>query len=264
MAVSWFIAWTQTSSLAVYYFPPLWTGYILFLNGLGELLYRDSLIRRMGWSFLLLFVLSVPLWWFFEYLNASVQNWYYLFPEQWSKAEQIILKTVSFATIIPAVYSSSFLLRLFLKDRFQRWNVRISLNNVGVLSLGILTFILMYIYPEIFFPFVWIAPLLILDSLSDRFGFPSILGELREGKWSIVIAFTLGTLLTGFFWEMWNFYAFPKWFYTIPLFDFLKIFEMPIVGYGGYIPFGLFVFTFTSIAFALLGRLGVRIALPRF
>lgn len=38
-----------------------------------------SLLRRMRWSFLWLFVISVPMWWFFEYMNSIVQNWHYVF-----------------------------------------------------------------------------------------------------------------------------------------------------------------------------------------
>jgi hypothetical protein len=48
--------------------------------------------------------------------------------------------------------------------------------------------------------------------------------------------------MCGFFWEMWNFFSYPKWVYHIPFFDFLRVFEMPILGYGGYIPFALELF----------------------
>ena len=47
----------------------------------------------------------------------------------------------------------------------------------------------------------------------------------------------LAGIVCGFFWEMWNFFALPKWCYTIPFVNFAKIFEMPFLGYGGYIPF---------------------------
>jgi hypothetical protein len=38
---------------------------------------------------------------------------------------------------------------------------------------------------------------------------------------------------------MWNYYSFPKWTYHIPGLDFLRIFEMPLLGFGGYVPFAL-------------------------
>ncbi len=51
-----------------------------------------------------------------------------------------------------------------------------------------------------------------------------------------------GALVCGWFWEMWNYWAFPKWQYFIPYVDFAHIFEMPLLGYGGYLPFGLEVY----------------------
>jgi len=38
---------------------------------------------------------------------------------------------------------------------------------------------------------------------------------------------------------MWNYYSFPKWVYHTPGTGFLRVFEMPLLGYGGYVPFGL-------------------------
>ena len=51
-------------------------------------------------------------------------------------------------------------------------------------------------------------------------------------------------LLCGFFWEMWNYLAFPKWYYTIPFGQYAHIFEMPLLGYAGYLPFGLEIYAF--------------------
>ena len=58
---------------------------------------------------------------------------------------------------------------------------------------------------------------------------------------------------SGFFWEMWNFYSYPKWIYQIPFVDFLRVFEMPILGYGGYIPFALELFAMYHFVTGLLG-----------
>ncbi len=65
----------------------------------------------------------------------------------------------------------------------------------------------------------------------------------------------VATLFTGFWWEMWNYYALPQWIYTIPYVGFWKIFEMPLLGYLGYPLFGLIVFTYTALlSSVLLGR----------
>ncbi len=57
----------------------------------------------------------------------------------------------------------------------------------------------------------------------------------------------IGTLFTGFWWEMWNYYSLPKWYYTIPYVGFRKIFEMPLLGYLGYPFFGLVILSYISI-----------------
>jgi len=46
-------------------------------------------------------------------------------------------------------------------------------------------------------------------------------------------------LMCGFFWEFWNYWAITKWYYNVPYVGFFKIFEMPILGYLGYLPFAL-------------------------
>jgi hypothetical protein len=38
---------------------------------------------------------------------------------------------------------------------------------------------------------------------------------------------------------MWNFYSLAKWTYHVPFVQRFEIFEMPILGYAGYLPFGL-------------------------
>ena len=52
-------------------------------------------------------------------------------------------------------------------------------------------------------------------------------------------ALSLGALVCGLFWEMWNFYSAAKWVYTVPYVFRYLLFEMPLLGYGGYLPFGL-------------------------
>jgi hypothetical protein len=65
------------------------------------------------------------------------------------------------------------------------------------------------------------------------------LGHLGRGDWRLAAALALGALVCGFFWELWNFYSYPKWTYHTPGVDFLHVFEMPLLGFLGYPPFGL-------------------------
>jgi hypothetical protein len=38
---------------------------------------------------------------------------------------------------------------------------------------------------------------------------------------------------------MWNYFSLAKWEYSIPLVHRFEVFEMPLLGYAGYLPFGL-------------------------
>jgi hypothetical protein len=38
---------------------------------------------------------------------------------------------------------------------------------------------------------------------------------------------------------LWNWHSLAKWVYTVPGVERWHIFEMPLLGYAGYLPFGL-------------------------
>ncbi len=70
-----------------------------------------------------------------------------------------------------------------------------------------------------------------------------------------MVALGTGALVCGWFREMWNYWAFPKWQYTIPLVDFVRVFEMPLLGYSGYLPFGLEVYATYHFMSGLVPRI---------
>jgi len=76
-----------------------------------------------------------------------------------------------------------------------------------------------------------IAPLLLI-------GLPPGVGHMLRGDRGPVMILAAAALVCGPFWEFWNFRAMPKWIYPVPWLDRLKLFEMPLVGYLGYLPSG--------------------------
>jgi hypothetical protein len=46
-------------------------------------------------------------------------------------------------------------------------------------------------------------------------------------------------LVCGVLWEFWNYWALTKWTYTVPYPPDVKLFEMPVLGYLGFLPFAL-------------------------
>ncbi len=249
-SASWLLSWSDWGPLSEYAFFPLWIGYILIINGISDIVFEKSLIKRMGASFLLLFLISIPLWWFFEANNAIVQNWRYLFPHPISNMRYAIQASIDFSTVVPAVLSTSFLLFRILQSRIERRQISISISDTSLglaIVLGVFSFVLLPIFPHETFPLVWIAPILILEPLSFALGGPSLLREIQHGRYALPLSLMLATAFNGFWWEFWNYYSLPKWVYDIPYVGFWKIFEMPLLGYLGYPFFGLIVFSYTAI-----------------
>jgi hypothetical protein len=109
-------------------------------------------------------------------------------------------------------------------------------------SSGWLLLALLLIWPRFFFPAVWLAVFFILTPVNAWLRNRTLWNDTARGDWRPLVNLALGCLLCGFFWEMWNFFSYPKWVYHIPFFDFLHVFEMPLLGYGGYLPFALELF----------------------
>jgi hypothetical protein len=67
---------------------------------------------------------------------------------------------------------------------------------------------------------------------------PTPFDNLRKGDYRALVILAIAALVCGFFWEMWNFWSMPKWRYNVPFVNVFHVFEMPVVGFAGYLPFG--------------------------
>ena len=241
VAVCWPLNWTLPGVRTAYLFFPLWLGYVLVVDALVQLRTGSSTWVRSRKDFVLLFFISAPVWWLFELINLRTENWEYLGPELFDPL-QLPLSTISFTVVAPAVFETAELIGNFgLMDRFASGPRLPSTHAVfaGLFVVGLAMLSAMLAWPTLFYPFAWIALVFILEPINRWTGRPYFLKELREGDWRTVISLSVGALVCGFFWEMWNYYSFPKWIYHIPGLGFWRIFEMPLLGYGGYIPFAL-------------------------
>jgi hypothetical protein len=254
-AVCWYFAWSHSGVLSEYSFFPLWVGYILLVNGLSEVMAGTSLLRRMHWSFLWLFIVSSPMWWFFEYMNSIVQNWHYLFAHPISILHYEIQASIDFSTVVPAVLSTSTLIFQLLRRRSL--NTRVAIPGTALPVAFVSTFVLFWLlnlFPSETFPLVWIIPILFLEPLAYAWGVrASLVHQIERGNLALPLSLGIGALITGFWWECWNFYSLPKWIYTIPYVGFWKVFEMPILGYLGYPFFGLIVFSYAALVLNFIG-----------
>ena len=70
-------------------------------------------------------------------------------------------------------------------------------------------------------------------------GRPGLASEMAAGDWRRAAAWMTAAVICGFFWELWNWRSLAKWIYTVPGVERWHLFEMPALGYAGYVPFGL-------------------------
>ncbi len=245
--LTWVAAWTRFSwfeNFQPHTFTPLWLCYILVINAVCYRRTGGCLLTDRPRLFLLLFPTSAAFWWFFEYLNRFVQNWYYLGAE-YSAWTYFWLATLPFSTVLPAVLSTREMIRSapWLRRAFGRLQpIRIrhadrsagavlAVSAVGLAGIGL--------WSNYLYPLLWVSPLLIIVCLQTLMHERHLFSDMAEGDWHVAVASALAALQCGFFWEMWNFYSLAKWNYSIPFVHRFQLFEMPILGYAGYLPFGL-------------------------
>ena len=242
VAVCWPLNWTLPGVPTAYLFFPLWLGYVLVVDALVFARTGTSLWTRSRRAFVMLFLASVPAWWLFEAINSRTRNWEYLGAASFTDLEYYILCTISFSTVMPAVFETAELVGSFRWLQRMADGARIRPTapmNAGLLLSGLTMLALTLVWPKSFYPFVWTSLLLILEPLNCWLGRRHFLEQLQHGDWRLVTSLAVGALVCGFFWEMWNFYSWPKWIYHTPGAQFLHVFEMPLLGYGGYVPFAL-------------------------
>lgn len=245
---SWLMAWNRFTWFRLFQphtFLPIWAGFILAVNALSVKRSGSCLILRRPLRFLLLFPLSAGFWWFFEYLNRFVQNWYYTGIEGMGPGEYSYYSSLAFATVLPGVLSMVDLLLTVpalgkglatcrpINLPVSRW---IPITCLLVAGIGMA---LIGIFPDQLFALLWVSPLIIIFSIQGLTGQDTLLHPLKIGDSRPVVVPAIAALICGFFWEMWNYFSLARWTYTIPFVQRFHLFEMPILGFGGYLPFGL-------------------------
>ncbi len=250
MTFFWILAWTRFpwfSDFQRYTFAPLWFSYIFLVNAIDYWRTGSCFIKERPIFFILLFPLSSIFWWTFEYLNTFIQNWYYInVPEDTFVFS--VHATLCFSTVLPAVISTRELLSKTISLK-GFWKIKVSYSYkeaIFLMFFSCLGLFFLSIFPDYLFPFVWVFPLFIITSFQMLTGKKTIFSDICSGDWNTLVCSSISGLICGFFWEMWNFWSFAKWKYSIPFVDCLHVFEMPILGYGGYIPFGLICSAFVK------------------
>jgi hypothetical protein len=241
MAASWLLLWTRTSYWGPLFFTGTWLGATVLISSAGPRHY-PGIHRHLALAFL-----SVPLWWWFELVNGRVDNWEYLTASDYGAVSYALFASLAFSTVVPALDAATRLtMGSFRSDAAPSTRHSRTLAAIEMLA-GAVSVSITFIAPQLFFPLVWVGPFLILDGIVLIQGGRGILAAMITGEWRIAFAVGLAGLLCGALWEFWNFWANPQWIYHLPYLDFLHIFEMPVLGYLGYIPFAWSVYQLINL-----------------
>ncbi|MFC1697529.1 hypothetical protein ACFL1H_04310 [Nanoarchaeota archaeon] len=225
---------------ASYYFIIVWPAYILLMDAIVYHISRKSYINDQPMKLLFLFFISAVLWWIYEFINVYVGNWNYNTVTGWEALGGVWRKSLYFSTVLPALFlTAEFVKSLHIFDKLKlKHKHKISKVTIySMIVVGLICFVLPVLWPIYFYPLIWLIFFLILDPINYMHKEPSLLQHFVDRKVGIILILALAGLICGFLWEFWNFLAINKWHYNIPFLGFFKVFEMPILGYLGYIPF---------------------------
>jgi hypothetical protein len=241
------------------YYSFAWWSYIIFVE---SFLYRRggrSLLYENSRKFLLLLPLSATIWLLFEALNFRLLDWHYInIPSntlvRWTGYPS------AYSTVLPGIFSTKALLE-FLGIAGNLRTAPLSdprrLYKPFTFA-GILFVILPLAWPEYFFPLIWLAFVFLLEPVNHKAGTLSLLRDLEKGVPGNLILLLLSGAFCGLLWETWNFWAGAKWVYSLPHLGFLKIFEMPLLGFLGFPPFAVECYTMTASFFLLISKIGEK------
>lgn len=256
-----------------FYFPIVWFGYIIALDGFSGDKTGASLWRTSKTLFLVMIPISAGFWWLFEAFNLGVHSWHYV-GSNFTPVGFVLYASVCFSTVLLAVWETAACIgrgvspesqtRAFFAPLMRNRRLendlptnsatrighgvsakQIQLLMIGSVLLGVAFIILPVLFPLYAFPLIWGALFFLLDPANYWLGRPSLIYEVLHGRFNTALTFAFAALICGFLWEGWNYWSTVKWVYHVPFVSQVHLFEMPLPGYLGYLPFGLEVYAAT-------------------
>jgi hypothetical protein len=256
---------------------PIFWGFTLLLDGI---VYKrkggESIIATVPREMVGIAVASIGGWMIFEYLNFFVDdNWYYPRGNIIPQNEFLLYAIVGSSGLMPMAFEWYSLLKTFkgMKNRFDH-GIKVTLPGwlkTVLLFLGFGGMFASGLFPNGVFFALWVSPLVIIAVLLDRFDIWTPFKPVKDGNWTPLLLFALTYFLQGITMEGWNYfsafhgddgiftYAPAYWAYSIPYVGEPKLFEMPILGYLGYLPFGVYCWIWW-IMFAFLQDIPSKLA----
>jgi hypothetical protein len=261
MAASELLMFAHVEPFWSWHTPIVWTGYILFVDGLVWARRGTSWLTRSKGEFVFLAVMSIPLWLIFEAYNLLIQNWHYInLPA--SPLWRTFGYAWSFATIWPAIFETAELVATLRGHQFSDHHRAFAQPLSAFAWISIFAGVTMLLWPIVWpSPYlaapIWLGFIFLLDPLNCRAGAEAICGDWDSGRERLV-NLSISGFVCGVAWEFWNYWAHAKWIYTVPIFPTFKIFEMPLPGYLGFPAFAVECFAMYVAARHWLWRGWVR------
>ena len=257
IALAWAASWSHLRPLSDESFFPLWVGYIVTVDALVRPRLGRSLLQAGPVAVFRLFAVSAAMWWLFELFNLRTDNWHYLHASPVGPLRFAIEATIDFSTVLPAVFETTALFSAVLpgtRDTRKENPVLPGWAVAASLLAGLAFLVLPMAQPRLFFPLIWVCLFFLVDPVNAQLGRPSLMAEAFRGSWRPILVLAAAGLACGFFWEMWNSLAMPKWTYSVPLIPQQRLFEMPLLGYSGYVPFAFECFAVYTLVSAAWHR----------
>ncbi len=260
LLVSQFLLFPQIEPFYTHFTLIMWWGYIFTLDGLIKYRRGESFLADRFGFFVFMAIASVFWWLIFEFYNCYLENWVYInLPG--NMIHRYICYVLSFATITPALLLTY---ELFLtlwppKETFTSEQKPSRRLLYACFIFGALCVIVPLILPirearHYLFGFVWIGFIFLLEPLSYWGGGYSLLRLWYAGKRSLIAWVFASGAICGVLWEFWNYWAGAKWLYTVPITQNVRYFEMPLLGFLGFLPFAWECLIMIQFSLLLIGR----------
>ncbi len=243
----------------IFFTPIAWSGYILFIDAVLYKSNGSSYLMNRRKEFLFMLPVSLICWLIFEAYNLHLQNWKYI-----NLPENMLIRLIgycwSFITITPGIILTSELIDTWKKfDRLKTRKFTISKNTLNFwLFIGALCLVIPILLPQSYaqylFVLVWIGFVFLLDPINFYLGEYSLFMDLRKGQINKLLSLFLAGIICGLLWEFWNYWAQTKWIYTLPFLENPKIFEMPLAGFLGFLPFAVECYVMWIFSLALIKK----------
>jgi len=258
LAIAEWLMFRGVEPVATFFTPVAWTAYALIADAAVFSIRGHSRLRDEPAQFARLALLSIPLWLIFEAYNLRLANWTYVGGMRLALPLRWFGYGWAYATIWPAIFLSADLIESFgWWDAPARPMVFSRAAQNALITSGAIFLIVPVILPRplgsFFFGAVWLGFVLLLDPLNHRLGLPCFEADFAAGRRGRFFSFLMSGWVCGWLWEFWNFLAASKWNYTFPMMQRVRIFEMPVLGYLGFLPFALECFVMYHFAAWMVG-----------